>query len=642
MTNAFYGRGSSIIPFVLADARDLQTEFAAIEQAFDAVELALTENRLASTSTTTLSVSSGSKTLLIETGRAFAVGQFVSIARTASPTTYMSGQVTAYNASTGVMVVNVTDPVGSGSFNEWSVALTLPGSTSGFLRRTGDTMSGPLALAGDPATDNEAARKAYVDAVTAAATILARLISVDGSGSGLDADLLDGIDSTGLLRLAVTTVQTLVGPLNVSNGSGGVYLNPNGDVTARRADGTGVVYLGGASRYLYWDGANYQLPGAQLGIAGQLAWNAGNDGAGSGLDADLLDGLDSTAFVRTSGGTLTGGVFRFGNVENASMATRPQGETPLTAYGNGTGPAIMTFHRPGAHAAFFGIDTDNRLKYGGWSVGGAFEVWRADNDGSGSGLDADLLDGLDSSAFVRTNGASTITGPLRINYDDGVLHHPGGNARTLIYRNDGSSYYLLISDPSTSPNATWNALRPFAINLTSGQISSLNGQIFQGGMDVFGYARFNGSDFWHAGNDGAGSGLDADLLDGLDSTAFARLSQPVASANLADAVGYKGLPINLQNATNYTLALSDIGKCVFYQGPTSTITIPAGVFPDGAAISIINDSGASRSVAPGAGATLLMAGTGASGTRTISANGWATLVKAPGSDKWYIGGTGVS
>jgi hypothetical protein len=34
------------------------------------------------------------------------------------------------------------------------------------------------------------------------------------------------------------------------------------------------------------------------GSAGGGGWNSGNDGSGSGLDADLLDGLDSTAFLR--------------------------------------------------------------------------------------------------------------------------------------------------------------------------------------------------------------------------------------------------------------------------------------------------------------------------------------------------------
>lgn len=37
-------------------------------------------------------------------------------------------------------------------------------------------------------------------------------------------------------------------------------------------------------------------------VAGQLVWTAGNDGSGSGLDADLLDGFQATAFVRSVNG----------------------------------------------------------------------------------------------------------------------------------------------------------------------------------------------------------------------------------------------------------------------------------------------------------------------------------------------------
>lgn len=40
----------------------------------------------------------------------------------------------------------------------------------------------------------------------------------------------------------------------------------------------------------------------------------------------------------------------------------------VTAPSN-TGAAFMSFHRPGAFAAHFGIDTDNKLKIGGWSWG---------------------------------------------------------------------------------------------------------------------------------------------------------------------------------------------------------------------------------------------------------------------------------
>lgn len=37
--------------------------------------------------------------------------------------------------------------------------------------------------------------------------------------------------------------------------------------------------------------------------------------------------------------------------------------------GVGTGAAVMTLHRPGSLGTYFGLDTDNKLKWGGWSQG---------------------------------------------------------------------------------------------------------------------------------------------------------------------------------------------------------------------------------------------------------------------------------
>jgi hypothetical protein len=52
-----------------------------------------------------------------------------------------------------------------------------------------------------------------------------------------------------------------------------------------------------------------------------------------------------------------------------NVATASLGE--ILVLGNGTGAAMATFHRPGAFAAYFGIDTDNKWKVGGWSMGAA-------------------------------------------------------------------------------------------------------------------------------------------------------------------------------------------------------------------------------------------------------------------------------
>lgn len=46
------------------------------------------------------------------------------------------------------------------------------------------------------------------------------------------------------------------------------------------------------------------------------------------------------------------------------------------AVASGGGPALITFHRPSAFAAKLGLDTDNQLKWGGWSYGSArHRIW---------------------------------------------------------------------------------------------------------------------------------------------------------------------------------------------------------------------------------------------------------------------------
>jgi len=58
-----------------------------------------------------------------------------------------------------------------------------------------------------------------------------------------------------------------------------------------------------ANGYVSFGSNTSQLGAAgsgQLTYGGNIVWHAGNDGAGSGLDADLLDGLNSSEFARVS------------------------------------------------------------------------------------------------------------------------------------------------------------------------------------------------------------------------------------------------------------------------------------------------------------------------------------------------------
>ncbi|TNJ65174.1 hypothetical protein FE784_16385 [Paenibacillus hemerocallicola] len=52
-----------------------------------------------------------------------------------------------------------------------------------------------------------------------------------------------------------------------------------------------------------------------------------------------------------------------------------------------TGASFMTFHRQGSHAVHFGVDTDNQLKIGGWSMGAnAYSIWHSGNQGNSDSL----------------------------------------------------------------------------------------------------------------------------------------------------------------------------------------------------------------------------------------------------------------
>lgn len=128
--------------------------------------------------------------------------------------------------------------------------------------------------------------------VTGAAT-LANNLSVSGTL---------GLTGAATFASSLTITGAISGGGSISTSSGGgslASMAASGDITACRAGGaTGVIFFGSGGKYLFFNGTNYEMPGANLTVNGSLVWTQGNDGSGSGLDADLLDGLDSASFLR--------------------------------------------------------------------------------------------------------------------------------------------------------------------------------------------------------------------------------------------------------------------------------------------------------------------------------------------------------
>ena len=116
-----------------------------------------------------------------------------------------------------------------------------------------------------------------------------------------------------------------------------------------------------------------------------------NQGSGSNLDADLLDGQHATAFLSTTSDYGRSGVatdlYEGTNTLNSKYVNEGQTNSITT-----------------------GMITDNQIMDADISVSANIApskisgiAWTSNNDGSGSGLDADLLDGLHSMNFLSIN-----------------------------------------------------------------------------------------------------------------------------------------------------------------------------------------------------------------------------------------------
>lgn len=116
-----------------------------------------------STSTTSLAIGAGTKSLTVAANKAFAIGQPVSLAVTASPTTnVMYGTVTSYDVASGALVVSVSSITGSGTYTAWTVSVvgaTGPVGDAGI--QASETVAGVIELATQPevnaGTDTERA-----------------------------------------------------------------------------------------------------------------------------------------------------------------------------------------------------------------------------------------------------------------------------------------------------------------------------------------------------------------------------------------------------------------------------------------------------------------------------------------------------
>jgi hypothetical protein len=127
----------------------------------------------------------------------------------------------------------------------------------------------------------------------AKAAVLGWLLTQDGAGSDLDADLLDGRHAVDFLLAASYTAADVRAKLLTVDGAGS-------GIDADLLDGQDSTFFTNIVARLGFTPLNVTAYTAADVLAKLLTV----DGAGSGIDADLLDGLNSNQFLRVSGASI--------------------------------------------------------------------------------------------------------------------------------------------------------------------------------------------------------------------------------------------------------------------------------------------------------------------------------------------------
>lgn len=285
-------------------------------------------------------------------------------------------------------------------------------------------------------------------------------------------------------------------------------------------------------------------------------WHEGNDGSGSGLDADTLDGLHRSSFFRTSGGTL------YNLNDQSAVGYNSTGWWYPSTVGtpNGGYGILMSISDYVEWYNQLGFGTDNKI-YFRQSINSPtnFGTWNTV---------AFITDNVASATKLQT--ARTIAG---VSFDGSTnISIPFANLSSIPTTLSG--YGITDAYTSSSADATFLKLTGGVLTTTVSNAPLILSAVgmgnhsylgYKNGATVLGYigvSNINSPAFvntsgniykiWHEGNDGAGSGLDADTLDGLNGESFGRffLGYEV-NANTIPNGFYGG---KLYNASNFPYA----------------------------------------------------------------------------------------
>jgi hypothetical protein len=321
----------------------------------------------------------------------------------------------------------------------------------------------------------------------------------------------------------------------------GGYLNDSMDIIDDVLDGTvpvtGIDINSGTLDNVVIGGANANTgtftvltANTSLGVTGNITVSGTVDGRDVAADGTKLDGIESGATADQTKadidalgiaastaatlatarnialtGAVTGNV-NFDGSGNVSISTTATSDPTLTLSGDASGSATFTNLGNATLSVTVADDSHNHVIS---NVDGLQTALDGKLGSTAKAADSNLLDGLDSSQFLRSDTSDTVAAGRQISY----------YCNDVMETNSGDQSSLEVFQDTSGADA----FMQFHVQGDFAAYFGLKGDIND--FAVGGWSMGNTYHrVWHAGNDGSGSGLDADTVDGVHESTFMRKS----------------------------------------------------------------------------------------------------------------------
>ena len=347
-----------------------------------------------------------------------------------------------------------------------------------------------------------------------------------GSGSGLDADKLDGVHASQFIRSDLGAISSSLLPATIASNTTG-----NAATATKLATARTITLTGDATGSVSFDGtANKSMAVTVVNnshnhTASQVTTTDEFGNSNSATVQDVLDDLDQAITNVASKDpivTLTGAITGTGtmtNLGNVSISTTATLDPIITLSGDASGSVTLT-NLGGAtlnvtvnndshtHDTRYYTESESNSRY-------AYKAGSSSQSFSASTISAlttnYTYDGNSRHELITSsNGAAGLfsysgQGSLALYSDSSCMLFAGDAPEKIL---QGLAYYETTSHSEDAIIGADAVVRIYANQ--QGGYSSTNQMIFDGTN-----LKINGSNVWHAGNDGAGSGLDADKIQGI-------------------------------------------------------------------------------------------------------------------------------